>query len=41
MFLIPSGLGIWYAMVHYPYIRGYTPLLFDIELVKVIRGPGK
>jgi len=37
--LIPSKLG--YGPTGYYVISGYTPLLFDLELVKVKRGPGK
>jgi FKBP-type peptidyl-prolyl cis-trans isomerase len=36
--LIPSSLG--YGTQGYYTIAGYTPLLFDIELVKVSAGPG-
>jgi FKBP-type peptidyl-prolyl cis-trans isomerase FkpA len=39
MFLIPSSLG--YGTQGYYSIPGYTPLLFDVELVKVSRGTGK
>jgi len=39
-FLLPSKLA-YGAMGSYPYINGYTPLLFDVELVKVVPGPGK
>lgn len=38
--LIPSILA-YGAMGSYPYISGYTPLLFDIELVRVIPAPVK
>jgi FKBP-type peptidyl-prolyl cis-trans isomerase len=38
-FLIPSSLG--YGPSGYYSIGGYTPLLYDVELVKVIPGPGK
>ena len=38
-FLIPSALG--YGPTGYGIISGYTPLLYDIQLVKVIPGPGK
>ena len=33
--LIPSKLG-YGANGRYPYIAGYTPLLFDVELVKAV-----
>jgi FKBP-type peptidyl-prolyl cis-trans isomerase len=38
-FLIPSSLGYGAAGSYsgYSYISGYTPLLFDVQLVKVIR----
>lgn len=39
LLLIPSRLG--YGPTGYYYIPGYTPLLFDIELVKIKPGPGK
>ena len=39
-FLVPSSLG-YGAYGSYPYIAGYTPLLFDVELVKVVRHIGK
>jgi len=38
-FLIPSSLG-YGAGGSYP-IDGYTPLLFDVQLVRVKPGPGK
>ena len=38
--LIPSNLA-YGSYGSYPYIDGYTPLLFEVELVKVIPGPGK
>ncbi len=38
--LIPSKLGFG-AEGSYPYINGYEPLLFEIQLVKVKQGPGK
>ena len=38
--LVPSILA-YGAMGSYPYISGYTPLLFDIELVRVIPAPVK
>jgi FKBP-type peptidyl-prolyl cis-trans isomerase FkpA len=37
-FLVPSNLG--YGTDGY-YIAGYTPLLFEVTLVKVVPGPGK
>jgi FKBP-type peptidyl-prolyl cis-trans isomerase len=40
MLLIPSELA-YGTYGRYPYIQGYTPLLFDIELVKVKAGPGE
>jgi len=39
IFLIPSKLA-YGAYGAYPYIQGYTPLLFDVELVRVKAGPG-
>jgi FKBP-type peptidyl-prolyl cis-trans isomerase FkpA len=39
-FLIPSILA-YGSVGSYPYIQGYTPLLLDVELVKVKAGPGK
>jgi FKBP-type peptidyl-prolyl cis-trans isomerase FkpA len=39
MFLIPSKLA--YGVSGYYIIDGYTPLLFDIELLLVKPGPGK
>jgi FKBP-type peptidyl-prolyl cis-trans isomerase FkpA len=38
-FLIPSKLG--YGSQGYYTIGGYTPLLYDVQLVKVIPGPTK
>ena len=38
--LIPSALG-YGRDGYYPYIKGYMPLLYEIELVRVIPGPGK
>ena len=38
-FLIPSSLG--YGTQGYYTIAGYTPLLYDVELVKVVPGPSK
>lgn len=38
-FLIPSSLG--YGTQGYYTIPGYTPLLYDVELVKVVPGPSK
>jgi FKBP-type peptidyl-prolyl cis-trans isomerase len=38
--LIPSKLA-YGSTGSYPYIPGYTPLLFDIELVKVVHNTGK
>jgi FKBP-type peptidyl-prolyl cis-trans isomerase FkpA len=38
--LIPSKLG-YGSMGSYPYISGYTPLLFDLELVKVVHHSAK
>jgi peptidylprolyl isomerase len=38
-FLIPSSLG--YGSQGYYTIAGYTPLLYDVELVKVVPGPTK
>ncbi len=37
--LIPSKLA--YGTTGYYSIPGYTPLLYDVQLVKVIPGPGK
>lgn len=39
-FLVPSDLG-YGAYGSYPYISGYTPLLFEVELIRVVPGPGK
>jgi FKBP-type peptidyl-prolyl cis-trans isomerase FkpA len=39
LLLVPSYLG-YGTMGSYPYISGYTPLLFEIQLVKVKAGPG-
>ncbi len=36
--LLPSALA-YGSYGSYPYIPGYTPLIFDIELVKVVAGP--
>ncbi len=43
MFLIPSSLGYGSsgAYIGSYYISGYTPLLFDIQLVKVVRQTGR
>lgn len=38
--LLPSELAFG-ASGKYPSIRGYTPLLFEVELLKVIAAPGK
>jgi FKBP-type peptidyl-prolyl cis-trans isomerase FkpA len=38
-FLIPSSLG--YGPAGYYTIPGYTPLLYEVELVKVAPGPAK
>jgi FKBP-type peptidyl-prolyl cis-trans isomerase FkpA len=37
--IVPSSLG--YGTQGYYTIAGYTPLLYDVELVKVVPGPGK
>ena len=37
--LVPSKLA--YGPTGYYIIGGYTPLLFDIELVKLVKGPNK
>jgi FKBP-type peptidyl-prolyl cis-trans isomerase FkpA len=37
--LLPSSLA--YGRSGYYYIQGYTPLLFDLELVRVKQGPRK
>jgi FKBP-type peptidyl-prolyl cis-trans isomerase len=39
IFIIPSDLA--YGPSGYYGIPGYTPLLFDVELILVIAGPGK
>jgi FKBP-type peptidyl-prolyl cis-trans isomerase FkpA len=39
LFLIPSSLA--YGAMGYYNIGGYTPLLFDIYLARVVKGPGK
>ena len=36
LILIPSSLG-WGAIGSYPYIEGYTPVLYQLELVHVKR----
>ena len=40
MFLIPSSLGYGSMGNYYGGISGYTPLLFDVQLVDVKLGPG-
>ncbi len=40
IFLIPSKLA-YGIKGYYPYIAGYTPLLFDVELTKIKAGPAK
>jgi FKBP-type peptidyl-prolyl cis-trans isomerase len=40
IFLLPSKLAYGPAG-SYPYIPGYSPMLFEVELVKVKAGPGK
>lgn len=37
-FIIPSKLG--YGPTGYYFIPGYTPLLYDVSLVKLSKGPG-
>jgi FKBP-type peptidyl-prolyl cis-trans isomerase FkpA len=37
--IVPSSLG--YGTQGYYTIAGYTPLLYDVELVKVVPGPGE
>lgn len=39
VFLMPSSLA--YGALGYGPIPGYTPLLFEIELARIIPGPGK
>jgi FKBP-type peptidyl-prolyl cis-trans isomerase len=39
-FLIPSKLG-YGTQGYYGTVPGYTPLLYDVQLVKVIPGPSK
>jgi peptidylprolyl isomerase len=39
LFLVPSNLA--YGTSGYYIIQGYTPLLFDVELVRIKPGPGK
>jgi len=39
IFILPSSLA--YGSVGYNIIPGFTPILFDVELVKATRGPGK
>jgi FKBP-type peptidyl-prolyl cis-trans isomerase FkpA len=39
LFLMPSSLA--YGTQGYYTIAGYTPLLYEVELVKVVPGPGK
>jgi FKBP-type peptidyl-prolyl cis-trans isomerase len=38
--LLPSKLA-YGTYGSYPYIPGYTPLLYDVELIKVVAGPWK
>jgi FKBP-type peptidyl-prolyl cis-trans isomerase len=38
--LLPSKLA-YGTYGSYPYIAGYTPLIFDIELIRVVPGPWK
>ena len=38
-FLLPSSLA--YGTMGWYLVPGYTPLLFDVDLVKLIPGPGK
>jgi FKBP-type peptidyl-prolyl cis-trans isomerase len=40
IFLIPSNLA-YGTLGRYPFIQGYTPLLFEIELVRVDSGSGR
>jgi FKBP-type peptidyl-prolyl cis-trans isomerase FkpA len=40
LLLVPSALG-YGTYGSYPYISGYTPLLFEVQLVQVKAGPGK
>ncbi len=39
IFLVPSSLG--YGPNDFYDIPGYTPLLFEVELLRVVPGPGK
>ena len=41
LLLVPSSLGYGSIGIPYAGISGFTPLLFDVELVKVKAGPGK
>lgn len=39
IFIIPSSLA--YGPTGYMYISGYTPLLFEVTLGRIVKGPGK
>jgi FKBP-type peptidyl-prolyl cis-trans isomerase FkpA len=41
LFLIPSALGYGSTGNYYGGISGYTPLLFEVQLVLLKKGPGK
>ncbi len=41
LFLIPSQLGYGSVGNYYGGISGYTPLLFEVQLVLLKKGPGK
>jgi FKBP-type peptidyl-prolyl cis-trans isomerase len=43
LFILPSSLafGSWGYSSYYVYIPGYTPLLYEYELVKIKSGAGK
>jgi FKBP-type peptidyl-prolyl cis-trans isomerase len=41
LFLVPSKLAHGSTGDYYGNIAGYTPLLFNVELVRVKQGPGK
>jgi FKBP-type peptidyl-prolyl cis-trans isomerase len=40
MFLVPSSLGYGSMGNYYGGISGYTPLLFEVQLVLLKKGPG-
>ena len=40
LFLVPSSLGYGSMGNYYGGISGYTPLLFEVQLVLLKKGPG-